>query len=149
MAQVSRRPVDRKVEARMYEILWQSLAKLDQQDKVGRFLKDLLTPTERVMVAKRLAIAILLNKGWGQESIDKTLKVSGATIQSIRRILSDSGEGYRQVIEQLSRDESWEETMGEIGQFLQDNFTLRGQIKALTRSPLHEEYQRLKNKKIL
>lgn len=64
MPQVSRRPISRELSERMNEILWGALAKLGRKPEVASFLEDILTRTERVMVAKRMAIALLLSRGW-------------------------------------------------------------------------------------
>ena len=53
----------------MNQVLWNGLTKLDSKDFVAEFLNDILTSTERVMMTKRLAMAVLLLRGWDQEAI--------------------------------------------------------------------------------
>ncbi len=43
-------------------------------------VNDLLTPTERIMLAKRLAIILMLENGYSFSAIERTLKVTRQTI---------------------------------------------------------------------
>lgn len=107
MPQVSKRPISKELTVKVNRLLWESLAKLSEQESVGQFLNDILTPTERVMVSKRLAIALLLSRGWDQEAISDYLKVSTTTVQTLKRNLVLSGRGYMNVIKQIERDKEW------------------------------------------
>jgi len=77
------------------------LADLKSSADVKEFLTDLLTPTEKVMLAKRLAIALMLIKSYDYSSIRSTLKVSPQTIGSVSLWLKYSGSGYRKSIERI------------------------------------------------
>lgn len=46
-----------------------------------RILDVLLTPTERIMLAKRLALIVMIERGYSYYEIWKTLKVSTSTIK--------------------------------------------------------------------
>lgn len=52
-------------------------------DQVDSFLSNLLGPEERIMVAKRLAIIVMLNEGYSLYKISNTLKVSPATASKV------------------------------------------------------------------
>ena len=97
MPQVSKRPLSKN----LYSIFWQTLADLKSSADVKEFLTDLLTPTEKVMLAKRLAIALMLIKGYDYASIRSSLKVSPQTIGSVSLWLKYSGSGYRKSIERI------------------------------------------------
>ena len=43
-------------------------------------LKQLLTPTEQVMLAKRLALILMIQKGYSYTTIGQTLKMTPTTI---------------------------------------------------------------------
>ena len=68
MPQVSRRLISNLLQQKMNQVLWNGLTKLDSKDFVAEFLNDILTSTERVMMTKRLAMAVLLLRGWDQEA---------------------------------------------------------------------------------
>jgi uncharacterized protein YerC len=54
------------------------------------FIHTLLTPTEQVMLAKRLGIMLLIKRGYNYNEIKDILKVSQGTIAHIK-VLFDSG----------------------------------------------------------
>jgi hypothetical protein len=55
--------------------------------QTGHFLSDLLGKEERIMLAKRLAIIVLLVEGTSLYRIARILKVSPSTAETIRRRL--------------------------------------------------------------
>lgn len=75
----------------MFAILFQVLKDAINPDEVEVLLKDLLSDVELKMVAKRLAIAIYLDKGRSYENIRQTLKVSSATIAAVQEKMSNPG----------------------------------------------------------
>lgn len=57
------------------------------------------------MIAKRLAIAVLLAKGYDYRTISQTLKVSATTINAVLKQQSLDGRGYQNVVDKILRDE--------------------------------------------
>src|SRR5579864_5286067 len=98
MPQVSRRTLSKPIEKKMFAIFFKSLARLSNPLEIEQFLFDLLGPVERTMLAKRLAIAVLLAKGYRYESIKEALKVSQETIARVAMSLTYKGEGYNMVV---------------------------------------------------
>jgi len=82
----------------MFETFYQILAGLKNSNEVKEFLTDLLTPTEQVMLAKRLSIAILLTYECDYRTISEILKVSYATIGNVAKWLKLAGRGYREAL---------------------------------------------------
>lgn len=105
MTRISRRPVRKELEERMFALLMQSFRDLNNEKDVFNFIEDLLSPTEKIMIAKRLAIAILLEKGWNSREISFTLKVSTATVNSVRIKISFLGKGYKQAVKTILQKE--------------------------------------------
>jgi len=64
MPHISRKKLDKTAEHKLLQTLELVLAKITRVEEVDIFFLSLLTPTERVMLAKRLAIIILLNEGF-------------------------------------------------------------------------------------
>ncbi|MFV1917284.1 MAG: Trp family transcriptional regulator [Patescibacteria group bacterium] len=99
MAQVSKHPLEPNVEDKVFEIFIDSIKKVQSSGEVVAFLNDLLTPTERIMLAKRVAIAFLLVKGERTyRNISKTLRVSSGTIAKVHAVLALQGTGYRKIL---------------------------------------------------
>ena len=105
MPQVSRRKLDKEVKQKIYESFYKALGLLGEND-AKYFVNDLLTPTEKIMIPKRLAIAILLSQEWSYNAIRETLKVTQTTISSVSKVLTFSV-GLRLAIEKLSKNEAW------------------------------------------
>ncbi|KKU80920.1 hypothetical protein A2875_03705 [Candidatus Gottesmanbacteria bacterium RIFCSPHIGHO2_01_FULL_46_14] len=131
MTQVSRIRLPKAVEDQMHGALRKALADLRTEEEVGEFLEDLLTPTEKIMLGKRLAIAILLDKGYDQRTIHSIMKVSVTTVSSVNYWLKQRGKGYRRVIDKMKSQEQWKQFTHELGKFLEDYFTVHGQLRKL------------------
>lgn len=89
--QVSNHGLPREKEARLLEQLDTVLADLHSPKETTAFLSSFLTPTERLVFAKRLAIAWLLEQGKSYGEISKQLKVSSATISSVAELSQSQG----------------------------------------------------------
>lgn len=114
MTQVSKYPLSKLVEEQMFELIWQTVADLKTKENAQKFLYDLLTPTERIMLAKRLAIALLLTKSESYVTIKRTLKVSTSTIVLISNWLKTEGEGFRMAIEKILAQQAWDDFWGNL-----------------------------------
>ncbi len=108
MAQVSKRYLQKQVEERILDLFWTSLSTLSTKEKVANFLDDLLSHTEKIMLAKRLAIAFMLKKDHSYPVINNLLKVSDQTIWNVKTNLTHRGKGYKMAIEQIMNKEKWE-----------------------------------------
>lgn len=117
MAQVSKRYLQKQVEERILDLFWTSLSSLSTKDKIAIFLDDLLSPTEKVMLSKRLAIAFMLLKGYDYSSINERLKVSDQTIWNIKTNLNHKGKGYKLVIENIMSKENWDKFWEDLDHF--------------------------------
>jgi len=106
MPQVSKKLLARKIEIRMFTVLEKAVADLKSGDDIKNFLDDLLTSTEKVMLAKRLAIAVLLAKDYNYRQICDVLKLSSNTVTSVLKHQVINGRGYAAVVKKILRDES-------------------------------------------
>lgn len=118
MAKISKRILDKELEEYILELFSSSIIDLKTKDDVNNFLKDLLSPTEIIMIVKRLAIAILLSKGHTYEVIDEKLKVSRGTIMNVSFWLKNGHSGYQNVIQKIIKDQKREDLIDRIEEFL-------------------------------
>lgn len=109
MGRVSRRKIDPEIEERCFEIFWNLLAQLKSSSEIREFLKSLLSYTEQTMLAKRLAIAVLISKGYNYEEIDQTLKVSKSTVGTVHKQILVGAPGYKNAVEKIVKQEKIEE----------------------------------------
>ena len=122
MTQVSKYPLRKEVEKRVYEVLMESVAAARTRDTVSALVDDLLSPTERLMIAKRLSIALLLMKKYDQRTIAGWLKVSLGTVSKVSRILQTNHGGYQSVIGVILRKEEFRALIEKIDDSLADMF---------------------------
>lgn len=107
MTQISKRPLSIDTEKRIYEIFTHVLADASSKDDITALLYDFLTPTERVMLPKRLCIAYLLIKGYDQRAISQYLNVSFTTITKVSTALKNDGKGYRTMLARIQKKEAF------------------------------------------
>lgn len=145
MPQVSRRPIKTKLAERMAELLEKSFAKLSRQKDVNVFLQDFLTPTEKIMLAKRVAIALLLSRGWDHDAICRYLKVSTSTVTTIKNKLKTGSSGYKKVIEQIETDSEWEQIWLDLQQGLEE--IIAGRVGANWKTSKAEVHHKFRSKR--
>lgn len=104
--QISKRQINPEFEKKLKVTLAQLIADIANQEKAQDFLKDFLSETEYVALAKRLAIMMYLNKGRSYEEIKDEIKVSSATIASIQSLLEKKSKGIRLAVK-LIKAEEW------------------------------------------
>lgn len=97
------------------EDLFKQLSKLlsNSSDRdVGAFLEQLLGPEERIMLAKRLAIAVLLKQDYSHQQIADTLHLSQSTITNLEQRIGKGG--IKKIHNVLERNESALESLGNL-----------------------------------
>lgn len=103
MTQISKYPITQDVYDHIFDVFLSTIAGLISKKAVSDFFEEFLTPTERIMFAKRLAIGLLLAKNYDYREISKILRVSTTTISGVS-ILYRYGKNYRKVVDNLLKD---------------------------------------------
>lgn len=83
--------MNKKIEGQVYKILYQVLADAKSEVDIELTLKALMSDSELSALAKRLAIAVFLDKRQSYEHIKDVLKVSTATIASVAENMNKKG----------------------------------------------------------
>ncbi len=87
------------IEEKVYKVFIESVKNTKSSNEVVDFLNDLLSPVEKIMMAKRVAVAFLLMQDkYTYDEIAKTVKVSRGTIAKIHAIFALQGKGYRKIL---------------------------------------------------
>jgi uncharacterized protein YerC len=76
------------------DILYKIISEIENKRAAQNFLKDLLTPSESLMLSNRLAIAMMLLGGCTYEKIMKDLQVGASTINGVNKWLYNGFGGY-------------------------------------------------------
>ncbi|OGE06522.1 hypothetical protein A3I53_03090 [Candidatus Curtissbacteria bacterium RIFCSPLOWO2_02_FULL_40_13b] len=135
MSQVSKRVLTKQIENRLFQNFWELIADIKKPRDVQTFLEDFLSPTEKVMLAKRMAIVILLTKGYSHRSIASMLKVSTSTVTKFVLFLKIKSSGFQLLIQKYSKKQAFIEMVQELERYLyrlqpRQHFVEEGLIKA-------------------
>ncbi|MBI2420796.1 MAG: hypothetical protein HYV38_01800 [Candidatus Levybacteria bacterium] len=103
MPHVSRRKLDKNSEVKLLEALESVLGRLSKIES-REFLFSLLSPTERLMLAKRLGIIVLLSEKVPHSSIASALNVTRETVSRVKLNRELRGEGYDLALEKLAQE---------------------------------------------
>jgi len=146
MAQVSKYPISNTVYERILEIFFKSLVGIETKDEAQRFVKDFLTPTEQIMLAKRLAIAFLLEKEYDFRTIIRILRVSMATVARVNLVRKYGGQGYQRMIGKLLREEKVKDFLLRVSEVLTGTVGSKEKGSGAWRY-LHQEIKRKRKEK--
>lgn len=86
--------VEKRERSRMLDEFFQMIAEIQDKKAAESFFKDLLTPSEALMLTRRIEIAKLLLAGWNFRDISKKLKVGANTVNYVNRWLFTGFGGY-------------------------------------------------------
>lgn len=106
MAQVSKYPIKKEIADKIFEMFSKTIAKANSKEETEMLIKDLFTPIEQIMLAKRLAIAFLLEKGHDYRTIRTVLRVSFPTIATVNIARQYGSNGYKRLLNKIMREES-------------------------------------------
>lgn len=145
MTQISRRNVAKDIQERISEILLKTLIKLSNKSEVSLFVEEFLTPTEKIVLSKRLAIALLLIKGYDYNSICGILKVTPNTIARTAFWVNHKGKGFNTVLSKIIQDEKWEDFWNKVA-YAAGRVTIlqKGTNWSRRRGELEREYRKTK-----
>ena len=80
MARISKKKLEKDVLEKLFGLFFEIVGKKNNKEEFRKVIQELLSPVERIMVAKRIAIVYLLLKNIDYRVIEEVLKVSSATI---------------------------------------------------------------------
>jgi len=86
------------------DALYTAASSVRGRDAVKLFLRDLLTPSERIMLGRRIIIARMLIAGITYDEIIRRVKVGKTTIARIDRWLHDQFPGFENAIKEMEKE---------------------------------------------
>ena len=108
MPHVSSKKLNDKIWAEVYRQFMVALAHTEPRAKRRKKLHAILTPTERIMLAKRVALIPLISQGSSWYAIKRKLNISPSTITRIAKVI-DRG-GYQDLLvmyKKQTKNRSW------------------------------------------
>lgn len=95
MPHVSRIKLPKNIESQLLENFDSVLSSISDRERMIMFLNALLTNTERLMLAKRLAAVVLISEELDDSKISRALNITRITVAKIRYYYeSRAREGY-------------------------------------------------------
>ncbi len=104
MPPISRYKVEDEVLEKLFRLFFEVVGNCNDKEIFEKILRDVLSPVERIMIAKRIAIIYLLSKNIDYVTICDVLKVSAATVAKFSFLLNKS-EGIIPVLNKIIRNE--------------------------------------------
>ena len=117
---------------RYLDTLYTAISSLKSREEVKRFLRDLLTESERIMMGRRIIVAQRLLEDKSYLEIKQELGVGMDTIIRVHRWLEDDVDGYEKGVKKLGK--IFESRQEKIDKAYLDPFSFEGLRK---RYPLH------------
>lgn len=115
MTNISKRPVDEKKLFKLYGLFFEVINNAEDKDEFMELIRDILTPIEQIMIAKRIAIIYLLVKNVDQVVIADHIKVSRSTVSRFKLLFHNKKTKLIIIIESFLRNEK-------ISHFFEDLF---------------------------
>jgi uncharacterized protein YerC len=111
MTRISRKRLKKEAYLQIHDRFIRTIIELKKMKEGRLFLNELLTPAERIMLAKRLAIIVMLLENISFYRIYKTLKVSPSTVARIWRKLRSGEFSYIKTVmsKKKNREAVWQE----------------------------------------
>lgn len=104
MPHVSFRKLPEKIEEELISNLRTVFRKVTKEDDMSNLFLSLLSSTEQLMLAKRLAIIVLLKEGLPESKISDALHVTRITVEKMRLFLETKGRGFEIALKKLEEE---------------------------------------------
>lgn len=105
MPHVSRIKLPLSTEKELIESLNLVFSSISERGKMIKFLSSLLTDTEKLMLAKRLAVIVLIKEGIPDSDIAESLHVTRVTVSRLRYYYeARAREGYDIALTKIEND---------------------------------------------
>lgn len=104
MVRVSYLAIKEEDYEKIFSIFYQVVGQTENKDKFNKILFDLLTPAERIMLIKRIAIIYLLMKDIHYLTICEIIKVSNTTVNKYK-LLIERSEGIVPALKSMVKQE--------------------------------------------
>lgn len=114
---ISEEKLNRNLQKQVFRVFYQTIADLKTPEEVEIFFKDFVSLQARTALAKKLAVAVYLDKKRSYQNIKKTLKVSSSTVAEVYKKIS--GPGFQLALRKIKAEEWADDWSKKIGGALQ------------------------------
>jgi Trp operon repressor len=110
MVQISKARLDDRVLDKIFDLFFKVMASSSDKKLFKLISEDIFSPTERIMIAKRITIMYLVLRGINQRTISQVLRVSSATVAKFA-ILTEKSHGITQALEKTLMTEDLKDSL--------------------------------------
>ncbi len=114
MSQVSKNQLSNKVYEKIFSLFPRFLYKMTSKGKQSELVNAFFTRTEKIVFAKRIAIAFMLTKGYSYRQISTKIKVSTSTIIKIADSVKNNESTVKKELELIATEDSFVEFLNSI-----------------------------------
>jgi uncharacterized protein YerC len=118
MPRTSSIKLDKNIEKEILKQLWLSISKINSPITASEFVSDILTPTEQLMISKRLACAILLIRDKTPTDIKNSIHITYSTIGTVGAWVKNAKPKTQLILKQFSKEKGWEKILDKIESLL-------------------------------
>lgn len=115
MSQVSKYQLSNKVYAKIFTLFPQFLYRMTTRGKQSELIDAFFTRTEKIVIAKRVAIAFLLVKGYTYDKIVGKIKVSHGTVAKIADSLKANDKSLIKELDNIAKEDAFIEFLNAVG----------------------------------
>lgn len=115
MPKVSKNRVPDRVYQKLFALLPAMIYTCGSTSQADSFTNALFSSSEKTMIAKRLAIILMLSKGQSYDHISVTLKVSQGTIAKMAEAMSLADAQFLREFEKVARSDAASDFWNELG----------------------------------
>jgi len=105
MGRISKQFVKQEILTKLYRLFFEVISRSDDQQSFTLLIDDILSPTEKIIIAKRIGIIYLLIKKVDYRTISETLKVSTATVLFYSAVFKEKQTRIVNLIKQMLKKE--------------------------------------------
>lgn len=145
MTQISKYKLNSKVYEKIFSLFPEFLYRMTSKGHQGLLVDAFFTNTEKIIFAKRIAIAFMLVKGYKYDQIVNKIKVSHGTVAKIAEALRVSGSAIIKELENIAKEDSFKEFLNSIGYKLTTMLPPKGGNWSAWRSRIEKEKNKLQN----
>ena|SRR3989338_5715558 len=146
MTHVSQKRVKRKTFKKLEERFVNLVLCLKKTKRGEQILKEILTPTEQIMLSKRVAAVWMLERGYSFYRIQKTLKVSTSTL--LRFWKQKQSGAFIHTLESFKKEQEAKKFWGTLETFLRVGMPPRGRGRWRWFYEMKETHDKTTRKKI-
>lgn len=139
MSQVSKNQLNSKIYTRIFSLFPQFLSRMINRGKLNIFVDEFFSSTEKIVIAKRVAIAYLLVKGYTYDIICSKLKVSHGTVAKVSTLLHANDRSIISELESMAKEEVFIEFINAIGYQVETLLPPKGRNWSKWRSQIEKE----------